>query len=148
MVWVGTAIAAVGFVTSMMGAHEQRKAGKKGKQLGIENAAFIAMESAEEKRRLKMQQEQDTGTAKHRIAASGFRSGKESMGKSHQAYLANLEQVQQSELDWITKSSLSRQKIAEMGGQMVQQQMKAAALGSYASAAGHGFAAYSSATSG
>ncbi len=142
MAWVATAIAGASFVTSLYGASQQRKAGKQSKELGRENAAFIAMESAEEARRLLLSQEQVRGTAKHRIAASGFRSGKDSMGASHKAYLTNLKSVQEGELDWLKKSSLSRQKIAELGGQMQQTQMNAAAFGSYAQAGNAAFSAY------
>ena len=140
--WISVGISAVSFIGSLFGASEKKKAARKAEALGGLNASFIAQESAEETRRLRESQERTTGTAKLGIAASGFRSGEKSMGASHKAYLANLKQVQQSELDWIGKSSLSRQKIAKMGGQAQASQLRASAIGDYASAASSGFEAY------
>ena len=142
MSWVSVGVAGVGFVSSLFGSSQKRKAAKEAKQLGIANAANIKMESEEEARRLRLAQEQTTGKAKLGIAASGFRSGKKSMGGSHKAYLANLKSVQQSELDWIAKSSRSRQDIARRGGNVAASQLTAGSYDSLASAAGFGIQGY------
>ena len=139
MAWyaVGVTIA-----TSLYGASQSRKAGKQAEELGGINAAFIREETAEESRRLRFEQEKTSGRSRSVIAASGFRSGKRSMGASSQAYLKQLKDVQQKELAWLQKSGESRADIARRGGLLEGKKLKTQAVGLYGQAISAGIQGY------
>ncbi len=134
MAWFAIGIAAVGVATSVYGAVQSKKAGKEAEVLGGMNAAFIRQETAEEARRLRFEQERTLGRSRSVIAASGFRSGKKSMGASSKAYMTTLKGVQQKELAWLAKSGASRADIAQRGGMVEGQRLKSQATGLFGQA--------------
>ena len=139
MAWfaVGVTVA-----TSLYGASQARKAGKASEELGGINAAFIREETAEESRRLRFEQEKTSGRSRAVIAASGFKSGRRTMGASSRAYLKQLKDVQQRELAWLQKSGASRADIARRGGLIEGQRLKSQAVGLYGQAISAGIQGY------
>lgn len=134
MAWPAVAALGLQVVSSLFGANASSSAASKARRLSNKNALFIGAEGAEQKRRLAFGHQQTRSTTRTNIAASGFRSGKQSMGGSHRAYLRSMKNQQSRELDWITRSTKSRQDIARAGGQIISDQMKAQAFGQYAKA--------------
>ncbi len=143
MAWISVGIAVVGVGTSLYGASQSRQAGKEAKILGGLNADYILEETAEETRRLRFEQQRTLGTARAGIAASGFRSGAESIGGSQKAYLTQLKDVQQRELAWMQKSGASRADIARKGGAVEGRRLKSQSIGLYGQALTSGLQGFS-----
>lgn len=101
----------------LFGRSGAKEAARRARELGRLNSRFIIDESREQSRRLRYEFERTKGSARATIAGSGFRSGRDSMGSSHKAYLAELTDVQNKELAWLDRSAQSRSKIARMGGE-------------------------------
>ena len=139
MAWFAVGITVA---TTLYGASQSRKAGKAAEELGGVNAAYIREETAEETRRLRFEQERTLGRSRAVIAASGFRSGKESMGASSRAYMATLKDVQEKELTWLQKSGESRADIAQRGGMVEGQRLKSQATGLFGQAISTGLQGY------
>ena len=140
---IAVANLALGVVSSLFGGSAKRKAAKKAERLGGLNADYIGEETAEQKRRLGFEQSQTRATTRTNIAASGFRSGADSMGASHQTYLKTMKTQQKSEMDWLSKSGKSRSQIAREGGDIEAAQLRASAFGDYARAGQGLFGIYS-----
>ena len=137
MVFPWLAVAAISSIgSSLYGAKQASDAGKDAEALGRLNASYIGEETAEQTRRLRFEQKRTTGRARLGIAASGFRSGEESMGASSRAYLSTLKSVQEQELAWLGKSGSSRAEIARKGGQAAGAELKASSYGMYGQAIG------------
>ena len=134
MTWFAVGIAAIGVGTSLYGASQARKAGKSAEALGAASSKYILEETAEETRRLRFEQSKTRGRSRAVIAASGFRSGAESIGGSSKAYLKQLRDVQSRELAWLQKSGASRADIARRGGAIEGQRLKSQATGLYGQA--------------
>lgn len=117
MSWINVGVSAIGVVGGILGSGEKKDAAKRARQLGEANAAYIAAETTEQKARLTFEQGRTRATARTRIAGSGFRSGKETMGGSQAAFLSTLRNVQKREQDWLSKSGRSRADIARRGGE-------------------------------
>ena len=145
MSWVNVGVATVGIIGGILGSKEKKKAADQARQLGSANASYILAETAEQKARLKFEQERTRGTARTRIAGSGFRSGRESMGGSQAAFLSTLKSVQKREQDWLSKSGKSRADIARRGGESqasVLQSQSTSLLFGAASSALQGYAGW------
>ncbi len=115
MPWLAIAAGAK-LLGGIFGAISSRRAAKDTLALADANAGYIKAESAEEGRRLAYNQERTRGTVRATIAASGFKSGKDTQGASSKAYESELKDVQQRELNWIYQSGRSRADIARRGG--------------------------------
>ena len=106
------ASAAVGAIAQFSAAGEFESAGDEARALSERNAALIEAESREEGRRLKFQAEKEQSLARARAAASGI-----TMAGSPGLYVSEMENVMQDELDWLRKSSESRQDITRRTGE-------------------------------
>ncbi len=111
-------------IGALFGGSAANKAAGQAQDLAKANVSYISQEAVEQKRRLRFEQERTMGTAKAGVAASGFRSGKESMGASQRSYLDTLADVQKKELDWITRSATSRSNIAKRAGDSAASQLR------------------------
>ncbi len=113
----------------LFGASASSTAANQTLDLARSNVSYINQEAEEQKRRLKFTHSRTRATARATQAASGFTSGKKTMGASARAYQKTLKDVQQSELDWITKSAKSRADITLRGGQMQASQLRTQGTG-------------------
>lgn len=143
MAWAAVAALGIGVVSDLFSANKFKSAASDARRLSALNAEYIIEEGKERGRRLFFEQSQITGAAKTGIAASGFRSGATSMGKSHRAYLDSLAKQQLSERDWLGRSTRSRAKIAREGGDSAASQLRSQAFGQYARAGQGLFSIYS-----
>ena len=134
MAWISIGIAVIGVGTSLYGARQSTKAGKAAEEAGAASGKYILEETAEETRRLRFEQGKTRATSRAVIAASGFRSGAESMGSSQRAFMSTLKDVQASELAWLEKSGASRAEIARKGGVAQGRALKTQAVGLYGQA--------------
>lgn len=105
------ASAAVGAVAHLSAAERFDESGEEARALAERNAALIEAESREEGRRLRFQAEKEQSLARARAAASGI-----TMAGSPGLHLAEMEQVLGDELDWLRRSSESRQDIMRRTG--------------------------------
>lgn len=106
------ASAAVGAVTQLAAAERFEESGDEARNLAEMNAAIEEAESREEERRLRFQSEKDMAQARARAAASGI-----TMAGTPGLYMQEMEEVLGREVDWLRKSSETRQEqIRRTGG--------------------------------
>ena len=115
--------------SAILGSNASNTAANQALDLSRTNAWMIQQETNEQTRRLKFSQGRTRAKTRATQAASGFRSGKRSMGASARAYEKTLASVQQSELDWIQKSSKSRIDLVLKQGTMESANLRTQATG-------------------
>ena len=96
--------AVVGLGASAYGAYSDYQAGQA-------NEKRIKAETAEEARRMEMEQSREVGLAKAKAAASGT-----GMGGSQGMFISELESAREAELDWLKRSGTSRARAAAKEG--------------------------------
>ena len=133
MPWLAIA-AGASALSSLFGAKRTREASKEALALGKANASYIVQETAEQQRRLKFEHSRTRATARAGVAASGFRSGKDSIGASQKAYQTTLARVQKEELAWLGKSGRMRADIAVRGGQAESNVLRSQSASMFGSA--------------
>ena len=110
--------------SALIGASASSTAASNSIQLSRDNAWMIQQETNEQSDRLKFTQGRAEASSRLRTAASGFRSGKTSMGASSRAFQDTLKGVHQRELDWLQKSSKSRIDLTLKAGRMESENLK------------------------
>ena len=133
--------AAVGLVISAMttaySAYEQHKSADEAKDIADKNAKFAKMETDEQAKRLEKQQARQQSRALAAAAASGV-----DLEGTPQAYLDELEDVQQEELDWLRKTGYRRAAVLKEQGDFAAQQAYQGAISSMASLFGQSYGIY------
>ena len=124
---------AVGISTGsrLLGARQQKKAGKAADALARQNAERIERETAETVRRTGESQQQTLAATRARTGASGIVTG----AGSTSDFLEEMQKTFQSDLDWIKESGGSQAAIQRAEGRMAKQQATAAAWGTVAQGA-------------
>ena len=122
---MGWGFFAISAIMSVMGASKQSKAANMAGELGEKNADLIAEETAEEIRRAEFAQSQKTSQT---IAAQGM-SGIKMGGGTIDDYVKEMQSVFKGDIDWINKSSASRESIARAEGNYAKAEGKARAWG-------------------
>ena len=124
--------AAVGLVISALttayGAYQQYQSADDAKDIADKNAKMAKMETDEQAKRLEKQQSRQRSGALARAAASGV-----DIEGTPAAYLEELEDVQQEELDWLRKTGYRRAAVLKEQGDFAAQQAYQGAFSSMAS---------------
>lgn len=125
---MGTA-AIIGGGLKLVGAVQQKKAGKAADALGRENAARTLRETAAQVKRTKEQQKQHLGSTRARAGASGIRSG----AGSTSDFLEEMQRVFEEDIQFMEESGASQASIERAQGRLAKKQATASAWGSAAS---------------
>lgn len=123
---------AASFVMSLIGSSKQRSAANQAGAIGEKNAERIAEETEEEIRRTELAQKQKTSQTFAAQGASGIKMG----GGTINDYIKEMETVFKGDIDWMRKSSASRESIARAEGNYAKAQGKAQAWGTLSSGVG------------
>lgn len=115
MEFVAAGAAAVGAVSSIIGGNKAKDAAR---EAGRANATLIQSETAEQLRRTRLQFEQQLGTTRAFIGASGVRMD---VG-TPKRYLNYMRQEQNRQLDWTQKAGDMRARAARKQGSYVGSQ--------------------------
>ena len=133
--------AAVGLVISAMttayGAYQQYEAADEAKDIADKNAKMARMETDEQAKRLEKQQARQRSGALAAAAASGV-----DLEGTPGAYLEELEDVQQEEVDWLRKTGYRRAAVLKEQGDFAAQQAYQGAWASTASLFGQSAGIY------
>lgn len=133
MAWM----AAIGVGLQALSAFGQRSAGRAARQAARENAKMERMETAEQARRLRLEQREREGMGEVAMAASGTAGG-----GSQQTVLDRMKFEHNKERQWLIRSGRQRARVAERGGQLAARQANASAIGTLAGAASSAYAAF------
>jgi hypothetical protein len=123
---------AISFGMSLIGASKQNKAANMAGELGEKNAAAIAEETEEEIRRTELAQQQKTSQTVAAQGVSGIKMG----GGTIDDYVKEMQSVFKSDIDWMKKSSASRESIARAEGHYAKAEGKARAWGTLSGGVG------------
>ena len=112
-------IAGAAAITALIGAGaqfyssmQQAEAAEEGERIAEKNAQRAELETEEQARRLKAQQEKNQSLARARAAASG------AGGESIDTYLEDMEDEDYRQLDWLRRSGYNRSQIMRDEGRM------------------------------
>ena len=119
-------VAVVGLVASAISAFVQWDAADDADEIAKKNAERERAEAEEQARRAKKSADRTNSLARARAAASGIK------GQSSDMYLAELEDEQNREIDWILSSGESRADIIEDEGERAQKIGRAGAFSTLA----------------
>jgi len=124
------AVAGIGIGLQVIGALGQRSAGRQARRAARQNAVLERMETAEQSRRLRIEQREREGLAE----AISFGTG--TAGTGSQAMVLDRMRVEhQQEMDWLRTSGAQRERVARMGGDMAARQGTAGMVSGLAGAA-------------
>ena len=126
---MATALAVVGAFGSLVSAGKQMEAASDAKRAARANAAAIEAETAEEARRLKLEQDRTEASSRAAAAASG------SGGVSQDLYQDFLGDEHAKELAWLKKSGASQANITRIQGNAAASTARANAFGTLAGGA-------------
>lgn len=127
---VGVLGTAVSVAQQMSAADAQKAAARDAEKLARENALNIEAEGKREADIMRRQQDELEAETRARAAASGL------VGGSHDIYLSDMERQHGEALDWLSKSTSSRSRIARREGKYASGQAKASASSTMAGAVG------------
>jgi len=118
--------AVLGAATAGYSAYEQHQAAGEAEDIAKKNAQLAQQQADEEARRVAKTQARELALAKAKAAASGV----DITSGSLDAYLADLEDWQKDELDWIRKTGKLRVSATLDQGKLASQTAKTQAWGS------------------
>lgn len=107
--WIAAASAVASIASSMSSASKGEKAAE---EAGEANAAFIRMETAEQIRRTREQQQQLIGQSRALVGGTGVM-----MSGTPQNYMSAMETEQTRQLEWMESAGESRAQAALKSGQ-------------------------------
>lgn len=125
---MAAAIPVIAAFGSVVSAGKQMEAASKAERAAEANARAIEAETAEEARRLRLQQQETEASSRALAAASG------SAGVSQDMYQDFLGNEHAKELAWLKKSGASRAGVTRMQGQSAATSARANAFGTLAQA--------------
>ena len=110
-------------VSHLEQARKEEQAGKRAKALAEDNANFARMETEQEVKHLKKEQDYQQSLARAKMAASGI------IGESPDLYLEDLKTSGIEEIEWIQAVGRSRVRQALAGGSSAAAQATASMWG-------------------
>ena len=116
--------AVIGAGTAAYSAKQQFDAADDAEKIAKKNAELSELETEEEARRLERSQERVSDLAKAKAAASGVG------GETVDLYLADIEDTQAEELNWLKRTGARRADILRDEGEIAKSQGRAGAFGS------------------
>ena len=121
---IGAALPYLFAGASAYSAYRQHEAGRDAIKSAKYSARMQELETFEEARRLKKQQDANLATARARAAASGVGGG------TVKGYLGEMDAEQKAQLEWLKKAGKSQADLTRMQGKQAARQATTGAFGS------------------